>query len=68
MLRPTQSNFEESSPNGGGKAPFHGPNTCGKPWYHSMDPEYVTGQINNYIPELLLRRFSRMIFAPYLKS
>ena len=33
-----------------------------------MDPEYVTGQINSRILELLLRRFCRMIFAPSRKS
>ena len=31
--------------------------------YQSMDPEYVTGQINGHILELLLRRFSCLIFA-----
>ena len=32
--------------------------------YQSMDPEYVTGQINGRILELLLRRFFCLIFAP----
>ena len=32
-----------------------------------MDPEYVTGQINSNIQELLLRRFC-LIFAPSRKS
>ena len=32
--------------------------------YQSMDPEYVTGQINSRILELLLRRFCCLIFAP----
>ena len=36
--------------------------------YQSMDPEYVTGQINSHIQELLLRRFCRLIFAPSRKS
>ena len=36
--------------------------------YQSMDPEYVTGQINSRILELLLRRFCRLIFAPSRKS
>ena len=31
--------------------------------YQSMDPEYVTGQINSRILELLLRRFCCLIFA-----
>ena len=35
--------------------------------YQSMDSEYVTGQINSRIPELLLRRFCSLIFAPYQK-
>ena len=30
--------------------------------YQSMDPEYVTGQINNCILVLLLRQFSCWIF------
>ena len=30
--------------------------------------EYVTGQINSRIVELLLRRFRRSIFAPSRKS
>ena len=29
-----------------------------------MDPEYVTGQINSRILELLLRQFCCLIFAP----
>ena len=36
--------------------------------YQSMDPEYVTGQINSRILELLLRRFCCLIFAPSEKS
>ena len=32
--------------------------------YQSMDPEYVTGQINSHILELLLRQFCCLIFAP----
>ena len=36
--------------------------------YQSMDPEYVTGQINSRILELLLRQFCRLIFAPSRKS
>ena len=36
--------------------------------YQSMDPEYVTGQINSRILELLLRRFCCLIFAPFLKN
>ena len=35
--------------------------------YQSMDPEYVTGQINGHIPELLLRRFCCLISAPSQK-
>ena len=35
--------------------------------YQSMDPEYVTGQINSRILELLLRRFCCLIFAPSQK-
>ena len=31
--------------------------------YQSMDPEYVTGQSNSRILELLLRRFCCLIFA-----
>ena len=27
-----------------------------------MDPEYVTGQINSHILELLFRQFCRLIF------
>ena len=33
-----------------------------------MDPEYVTGQINSRILELLLRQFCRLNFAPSQKS
>ena len=33
-----------------------------------MDIEYVTGQINSCILELLLRRFCRLIFAPSRES
>ena len=33
-----------------------------------MDPEYVTGQINNCILVLLLRQFCCWIFAPTQKS
>ena len=29
-----------------------------------MDPEYVPGQINSRILELLLRQFCHLIFAP----
>ena len=36
--------------------------------YQSMDPEYVIGQINSRILELLLRRFCCLIFAPSQKS
>ena len=36
--------------------------------YQSMDPEYVTGQINSRILELLLRQFCCLIFAPSQKS
>ena len=36
--------------------------------YQSMDLEYVTGQINSHILELVLRRFCRLIFAPSRKS
>ena len=32
--------------------------------YQSMDPEYVTGQINSCILELLLRQSCRLIRAP----
>ena len=32
--------------------------------YQSMDPEYVTGQINSCVLEPLLRRFCCLIFAP----
>ena len=35
--------------------------------YQSMDPEYVTGQINSCILELLLRQFC-LIFSPSRKS
>ena len=30
-----------------------------------MGPEYATGQINSRILELVLRRFCRLMFAPY---
>ena len=33
-----------------------------------MDPEYVTGQINSRVLQLLLRQFYRLIFAPSRKS
>ena len=33
--------------------------------YRSMDPEYVTGQTNSCILELLLRRLGCLIFAPF---
>ena len=36
--------------------------------YQRMDPEYVIGQINSRILELLLRRFCCLIFAPSQKS
>ena len=36
--------------------------------YQSMDPEYVTRQINSRILELLLRQFCCLIFAPSQKS
>ena len=36
--------------------------------YQSMDPEYVTGEINSRILELLLRQFCCLIFAPSQKS
>ena len=36
--------------------------------YQSMDPRYVTVQINSRILELLLRQFCRLIFAPSRKS
>ena len=36
--------------------------------YQSMDPEYVIGQINSRILELLLRQFCCLIFAPSRKS
>ena len=35
--------------------------------YQSMDPEYVTGQINSCILEFLLRRFCSLILAPSQK-
>ena len=41
-------------------------NEKGSREYQSMDPEYVTGQINSRILELLLRRFCCLIFAPNL--
>ena len=36
--------------------------------YQSMDPEYVTGEIDIRILELLLRQFCGLIFAPSQKS
>ena len=36
--------------------------------HQSMDSEYVTGEINSRILELLLRQFCRLIFAPSRKS
>ena len=33
-----------------------------------MDPQYVTGQINGRILELLLRQFRCLVFAPSQKS
>ena len=36
--------------------------------YQSIDPEYVTGQINSRILELVLRQFCCLIFAPSEKS
>ena len=36
--------------------------------YQSMDPEYVTGQTNSRILELLLRPFCRFNFAPFWNS
>ena len=36
--------------------------------YHSMDAEYITGQINSHILKLLLRRFCCLIFAPSQNS
>ena len=36
--------------------------------YRSMDPEYVTGQVNSCILELLLRQSCRLIHAPSRKS
>ena len=36
--------------------------------YQSMGPEYITGEINSRILELLFRRFCRLIFAPSRKS
>ena len=36
--------------------------------YQSMDPEYVTRQINSSFLELLLRQFCRLIYAPSQKS
>ena len=36
--------------------------------YQSMDPEYVTGQINSCILELPFRRFCCLILAPSRKS
>ena len=36
--------------------------------YQSMDPQYVTGEINSHILELFLRRFCCLIFALSQKS
>ena len=36
--------------------------------YQSMDPEYISGEINSHILELLLTQFCRLIFAPSRKS
>ena len=36
--------------------------------YQSMGPEYITGEINSRILELLFRLFCRLIFAPSRKS
>ena len=36
--------------------------------YQSMDAEYVTGQINHRILELLLRQFCYLVFALTQKS
>ena len=36
--------------------------------YQSMDPEYITEQINSRILELFLRRFCCLIFGPSQKS
>ena len=36
--------------------------------YQSMDPEYVSEQINSRILELLLRQFCCLIFEPSRKS
>ena len=36
--------------------------------YQSVDPEYVTGQINSRTLKLLLRRFYRIISVPSRKS
>ena len=36
--------------------------------YQSMDPEYVIGQINSRILELLLRRFCGLMFVASQKS
>ena len=39
-----------------------------KPVVSEYDPEYVTGQINSRILELVLRRSCRLIFALSRKS
>ena len=36
--------------------------------HESMDPEYVTGQINSRILGLLLKQFFCLVFAPSRKS
>ena len=36
--------------------------------YHSMDPEYVNGQINSFILEFLFRQLCHLISAPSRKS
>ena len=36
--------------------------------YQSIDPEFVTVQINSCILEILLRRFCCLIFPPFQKS
>ena len=35
--------------------------------YRSVGAEYVTGEINSLILQLLFRQFYRLIFAPPLK-
>ena len=36
--------------------------------YQTMDPEYVTGQINSLTLDLLLRQFCCLTLAPSQKS